>query len=86
MMTTYFKMIVSSSTPTARSPLTNTPSAAASINSCQAPMSLWTRSSACHGVNGGHDGLLDVVLVADCLDHGPKTVGSTGRARDELWR
>ena len=49
-------------------------------------MSLRTRSSACHGVDGGREGLLDIGLVADGLDHGPKAVGSTGRVRDELWR
>ena len=70
------KMTVSFSTPLARIPLANTPSVGASPNSCQASMSLWTCSSACHGVDGGHEGLLDVVLVVDGLDHGPETFGT----------
>ena len=65
--------------------MTNTPSTAASPNNCQVPMSLWTRSSAYHGVDGGREGLLDIVLVADSHDHGPEAVGSAERARDEVW-
>ena len=38
-----------------------------------------------HGVNGGHEGLLDTEFVVDGLDHGGKTVGGTGRARDEVF-
>jgi hypothetical protein len=35
-------------------------------------------------VDGGHEGLLDVVLVVDGLDHGREAVGGAGRARDEV--
>ena len=84
-MTTYCKMTVSSSESLARSPMTNNPLADVSPNICQVYMCLWTLSNACHGVDGGHKGLLDDVLVADGLDHGPKAVGSAELAHEEVW-
>ena len=39
-----------------------------------------------HGVNGGHECLLDVELVVDGLDHGGKPVGGTGGTGDEVFR
>ena len=38
-----------------------------------------------HNVDGGREDLLDVVRVADGLDHGPEDVGSTGGVRDKFW-
>jgi hypothetical protein len=37
-----------------------------------------------HGVDGGHEGLSDLKLVVDGLDHGGKSVGGARRARDEV--
>lgn len=39
-----------------------------------------------HGVDGGHECLLDVEFVVDGLNHGGKSVGGTGGARDEVLR
>ena len=37
-----------------------------------------------HGVNSGHEGLLDFELVMDSLDHGSKSVSGARSARDEV--
>mmetsp|Transcript_46656 Transcript_46656/g.99004 ORF Transcript_46656/g.99004 Transcript_46656/m.99004 type:complete len:217 (+) Transcript_46656:672-1322(+) len=37
-------------------------------------------------MHSGHEGLLDVELVMDGLDHGSKSVGGAGRAGDEVLR
>mmetsp|Transcript_27801 Transcript_27801/g.50670 ORF Transcript_27801/g.50670 Transcript_27801/m.50670 type:complete len:371 (-) Transcript_27801:70-1182(-) len=37
-----------------------------------------------HGVYGGHECLSDFVLIMDGLDHGGKSVGGAGCARDEV--
>ena len=37
-----------------------------------------------HGVDGGHEGFLNFEFIVDSLDHGCKTVGGTGRTRDEV--
>ena len=39
-----------------------------------------------HGVDGGHEGLLDVELIVDGLDHRGKSVGGARGARDEVLR
>mmetsp|Transcript_12458 Transcript_12458/g.36725 ORF Transcript_12458/g.36725 Transcript_12458/m.36725 type:complete len:389 (-) Transcript_12458:198-1364(-) len=39
-----------------------------------------------HGVDGGHEGLVDAELVVDGLDHGGEAVGGARRARDEVLR